>query len=86
MAKFFFHICNGDGFTQDEEGTDLPDAEAARSFALTSARSLMADELRDGLLNLSSFIEVESEGEHLFTVTFEEAVKIEREGPRRPRN
>ncbi|HEX8669028.1 MAG TPA: hypothetical protein VF727_11735 [Allosphingosinicella sp.] len=78
MPRFYFHVCNGDGFTPDEEGSELPDAETARAEAVRSARSLMSDELRDGFLNLSSFIEVEAEGEHLFTVTFEEAVKIAR--------
>ena len=40
----------------------------------------MADELMKGALNLASFIEVECEGEHLFTVTFKDAVRIEGQG------
>ena len=78
MPRYYFHVCDGDGFCEDEEGRELPDHEAARREALAGARSLMVDELIHGKLNLASFIEVESEGKHLFTVTFDEAVDIHR--------
>jgi hypothetical protein len=71
------HISNGHGFAEDDEGRDLPDDETARAEAVKGARDLMASELREGQLDLSSFIEVEDETHTLlFTVTFAEAVKI----------
>ena len=80
MPRYYFHVCNGEGFTEDEEGLELRDEAAARKTAIKEARALMADELRDGQLNLASFIEVEDEKrERLFTLTFEEAVAINRQ-------
>jgi hypothetical protein len=75
MPRFYMHICNGNGFVEDEEGVELADADAARERALEAARSVMADDLRKGELDLSSFIEVEDEGKRLlFTLSFNEAV------------
>ena len=34
MPLFFFHVCNGNGFVEDEEGRDLPDEAAARAIAI----------------------------------------------------
>jgi hypothetical protein len=80
MPRFYLHVCNGNGLTEDDEGHELPGLEAAREFAIKSARDVMAAEMRDGLLNLASFIEVEDEArKHLLTVPFEEAFRIVRE-------
>lgn len=77
MPRFYMHVCNGNGFVEDEEGRELPDAETARSEAIVAARDVMANDLRGGELDLSSFIEVEDENkELLFTVQFMDAVKI----------
>lgn len=77
MPHYFFHVCNGNGFVEDEEGRDLPDEEAARSAAITGARDIMAEEMRSGQLNPASFIEVEdSNRKHLFTLLFSEAYTV----------
>lgn len=77
MPRYYLHVCDGLGFCEDAEGYDLPDDEAARSEAIRSARSLMAEELQKGELNLAFFIEVENEErQHLFTVTFGETVTV----------
>ncbi|MET1111861.1 MAG: hypothetical protein ABWX67_10090 [Allosphingosinicella sp.] len=77
MPLFFFHVCNGNGFTEDEEGRELADETEARSAALAGARDIMAEEMRAGQLNPASFIEVEdSEHRHLFTLPFSEAYTI----------
>jgi len=34
MPRFYFHVCNGNGFTEDEEGQELADVEAARARAV----------------------------------------------------
>lgn len=85
MPRFFFHVCNGAGFAEDEEGLSLPDVEAARAEALKSARALLADDMQqDGTLDLTSFIEVEDERrQHLFKLVFRDAVRIVAE-PDRP--
>jgi hypothetical protein len=77
MPRFYLHVCNGNGFTEDSEGQDLPDVEAARALAITSARDIMADEMRGGMLNPASFIEVEdAERKLLFTVHFSDAYTV----------
>ncbi|MEO7178307.1 MAG: hypothetical protein ABIW83_05645 [Allosphingosinicella sp.] len=77
MPRYFFHVCNGTGFTEDEEGREVENAEAARHIAIKEARVIMADELRDGVMHLSSFIEVQLEGSgDSFVVPFSDAVEI----------
>lgn len=77
MPRFFFHVCNGNGFVEDEEGRDLPGEAAARSAALDGARDIMAEEMRSGQLNPASFIEVEdADRKHLFTLLFSEAYTV----------
>ena len=77
MPHYYFHICNGNGFIEDEEGRDLPDESAARDAAVNGARDIMAEEIRTGQLNPASFIEVEdSEHRHLFTLLFSEAYTV----------
>ena len=79
MPHFYFHICNGHGFLEDEEGVDLSDEAAARKQAVEAARDVMTGDLREGRLDLTSFIEVEDENHVLlFTLTFAEAVEIRR--------
>ncbi|MEO5772766.1 MAG: hypothetical protein ABIQ32_01430 [Sphingomicrobium sp.] len=77
MPRFFMHICNGNGFIEDHEGMDLRDESAARDQAILSARDVMTGDIRDGQLDLTSFIEVEDDsGKLLFTLNFAEAVQI----------
>jgi hypothetical protein len=74
---YYMHVGSGLRFAEDHEGRDLPDDETAREEAVKGARDMMAGELHQGQLDLSSFIEVEDETHKLlFTVTFAEAVKI----------
>jgi hypothetical protein len=83
MPRFHFHVCNGTGFVQDEEGQELADIAAARATALVSARDLMAADVRAGELDLASFIEVEDENRQwLFTLMFLDAVDLK--GHERP--
>jgi hypothetical protein len=79
MPRFFFHVCNGTGFVQDEEGQELADLEAARAEAIRHARSIMASDVQRGMLDLSSFIEIEDERRRLCqTLAFAEAVDLTR--------
>jgi hypothetical protein len=77
MPRFYLHLCDRDGFIEDEEGMELPDEAAARKTAVVSARDVMAGELRGGALDLTPFIKVEDERRTvLFTLKFSEAVQI----------
>lgn len=75
--RYFMHISDANGFVEDEEGCELPDHEAARREAIAAARDLMASDLRDGHLDLTSFIEVQDEAHNLlFTIIFADVVKV----------
>lgn len=56
---------------------ELPDLEAARAEAIRSARSIMASDVQRGMLDLSSFIEIEdTEHRLVHTLGFEDAVDL----------
>lgn len=46
MPRYYFHIRDARGISRDDEGTDLPDLEAARQEAKASARDLIADAMK----------------------------------------
>ena len=78
MPRFFFHVYD-DVVAIDDEGMELPDAEAARDAAVAGARALAADQARKGHLDLSHRIEVKDEsGSPVLTLTFDEAVRVTR--------
>ena len=80
MPRFYLHVCNGNGFIEDEEGTELRDQGAARDEAIRGARDIMAGEVQRGELDLGSFIEVEDENHlWLFTITFADALDLKRQ-------
>lgn len=77
MPRFFFHVFNGNGHTGDEEGLDLEDQSAARRIAIDSIRSMIAEEARQGVIDLSGRIEVkDAVNNSLFGVAFPEAFEL----------
>jgi hypothetical protein len=76
VPRFYFHV-HDEYQAEDEEGRDLPDAEAARAEAIHGARSLAADEVLHGHLHLHHKIIVEDEnGGRVHTLPFRDAVEI----------
>ena len=76
MPRYFFHLQN-DEFVRDDEGRDLPGIDAARRAAEADARTMAAESVRSGILNLAHFVEVEGEdGKALFRVSFGDAVEV----------
>lgn len=77
MSLYYFNVRNGIGLVEDEEGCELASLEQARAEAVRGARSIIADEVLQGKLDLSGSIEVLDEaGELLFALSFGEAVTI----------
>lgn len=48
MPRFFLNIRDGESYIEDEEGSVLPDVEAACREAVLSAREILAAKLRAG--------------------------------------
>lgn len=77
VPRFFFHI-HDDAYARDDEGMELPDPEAARNAAIAGLRSLAADGVKDGRLDLRHFIDVEDEaGTRLFRIAVADALHVQ---------
>src|SRR5580765_5961984 len=48
MPRYFFHVREGSSFHRDEEGQELPDAEAARQEAVNTSREMLGEKLLHG--------------------------------------
>ncbi len=79
MARFYFHFRSDEEFSEDEEGVELPDAQAAYATAVVSLRDMLAAEVRRGVLTTSAVIEIVDEN-HLPVrrVTVDQVLKIDR--------
>ena len=79
MPHYRFNIHNSFGFIADEEGRELPDLAAARAEGLKGVRSLLAEDVLAGRLDLNGKLDIADEaGEILFTIGFADAVEISR--------
>jgi hypothetical protein len=77
MPRFFLDISNGHGDVPDEEGIDLPDQGAAMAMAVDSIRSMVAEDTRQGVIDLVGYIAVKDEAQNLLlTVRFAEAFRV----------
>lgn len=47
MPRYFFDTDNGDLLVQDDEGIELPDAEAARTIGIAALPDMLRDRLPD---------------------------------------
>jgi len=81
MARYYLHINNGGGYSEDSEGQELADLDAARTAAIEGVRSLLSEEARQGQLDLSGTIEIaDADGNILLIVPFSDAVELRRRG------
>jgi hypothetical protein len=86
LPVFYLHLCNGNGFTEDAEGAEYVNLADARVAAIAGLRDIMAAELKEGSMNMASFIEIEGADHQLLTtVQFVDAVDIRTDRIRRAR-
>lgn len=77
MPRFYFNL-HDDIVIDDEEGADLPDLAAAKRCAVTTARELACQEIKEGKLHLGHSIEVVDEDRRpVFTLPYRAAFEIE---------
>jgi len=78
MPLYFLHVRDSDGLIQDLEGSCLSNLEAARIYAVQSARQLMVDSIvTEGRLGMARSIEVcDGNGKRLLVVPFCKAVSV----------
>jgi hypothetical protein len=74
---YYFNVHSGDHRTEDEDGMDLPDLDAAHREAITRIRSLLSDDAMKGMIDLRGWISVtDTAGKMVISVPFCAAVKI----------
>jgi hypothetical protein len=79
MPLFYLHLDLPDplGYVEDPEGFEAPDMEAARAKAVSGVRAIIAEDLREGMLDLRGAIEVaDAQGQVLLTLPFDQAIEI----------
>ena len=58
MAQYFFDLRSAGSFSRDEEGVELPDAEAAHNMALGALVDVARDAVIEGSLDQHFAVEV----------------------------
>ena len=77
MQRFFMHLRNSIGFVPDQEGILAEDLAEARQHAIATIRAFLAEELKDGRIDLRGRIEITGEGKQApIFVPFSEAVTV----------
>jgi hypothetical protein len=77
MPQFFFDLHECGRVLIDDEGVEMPDAEAARTNAVHEARQIMAAEVSHGRLCLACHIEVQDEARNVvLVVAFADAIVL----------
>ena len=78
MPLYFLHVREKDGLIRDPEGSCLSNLEAARIYAIESARQLMVDSIvTEGRVGIARSIEVcDADGAQLLVVPFCNAVTV----------
>lgn len=77
VPVYYFNLYD-DIVCVDDEGQELTDLATARAQAIRAAREIIADQARDGRINLSPWIEVEDEDRRpVLTLPFRSAVEIQ---------
>ena len=76
MPTFFFDLIKHNDVIEDDQGQDLPDIEAAKLEGLASARELIADAAKKGILATSPVFRIRNEsGDVLATIPFKDILK-----------
>jgi hypothetical protein len=76
MPTYFFDLIKGSDLVEDDQGEDFVDIEAAKLEGLASARELLADAAKKGILATSPvYLIRNAAGDILATIPFKDALK-----------
>ena len=73
MPRYYFHIRDGNGVTEDREGIELPGIDAARPEALKRACRIWSERPPESTDNDEMFEVADETGRIVLTVPFSEA-------------
>jgi hypothetical protein len=79
MPSYHLHLTNAHIEAEDEHGVEAADLDAARCCALEGIRDFLAEEVKQGRMDLRGKVEIaDGTGCLLMTVAFDDAVQITR--------
>ncbi|MGF6178955.1 DUF6894 family protein [Ensifer sp. 4252] len=79
MTRYFFHIRYGDSLVLDPEGAEFPSIDLAREEAVSSAREILAQRVKQGdPLEAESFEITTEDGQVMSTVPFRLTIRLSR--------
>lgn len=79
MTRFHLNLIDGVGRVRDEEGHELRDLDGACDAAIAGIRSIVSDEARRGVIDLTGCVEITDErGGRLRLLGFAEAFELRR--------
>ncbi len=58
MPKYFFHVYDTDGYTEDSHGAEFSDDERAHVEAVQAAREMLAEKIINGEVVNGSYFEI----------------------------
>jgi hypothetical protein len=77
MARYFFHLQDRSGRTEDQLGREIADLNEAHSRAIKAARAIIRADVDGGIIDLTAWIEVtDTAGKLALTLPFHEAVEL----------
>lgn len=77
MPRYFFHVRDSDGLSEDNEGAILPGDEQARLEALKAAREMLAEKIiRDEVLDGTQFEVVRYDGSLIAKVPLRSVMRL----------
>ena len=62
MARYFFHLQDRSGRTEDQLGREIADLDEARRRAIKAARAIIRADVDGGIIDLTARIEVTDAG------------------------
>jgi hypothetical protein len=77
MARYFFHLRDRSGRTEDQLGREIADLDDARGRAIKAARAIIRADVDGGIIDLTARIEVtDATGNIVLMCPFHEAVQL----------
>ena len=73
MPRYYFHMRDANGLTEDSDGLDLPDVDAARATAVRKACRIWSERPPEPGRNEQTFEVSDEAGQIVLTVSFSEA-------------
>jgi hypothetical protein len=75
MARFYINFRKGDLLVIDDEGIELPNIEAARDWAIASARDLVSEAIKyNGDITVQAVVITDEDGQEVMTIVMRDVL------------